>query len=310
MSTSMDRQELSCAICGKGTPYRILYPERIELTSIDFAARKTPTRQHFRMVECVHCGLIYSSPILPPDAIYELYRHSPFLQEAQLANMIRDYQDQLRHLLPLLPSKGRLLEIGCANGLFLKAALELGFEDVRGVEPGEDSIRAADPAVRGKIVNSLFRADLFPPESFDVICCFQVLDHLLDPGAVFRDAAKLLRKGGLILLLNHNIRSWLPRVLGERCPMYDIEHIYLFDKWTVAQLLQKNGFEVIGVRNIPNSYTLSYAVKMFPLPHLAKRLALALCEKFGMASFRVRLPAGNMVSIGRKPQSAVSIRAA
>jgi len=164
--------------------------------------------------------------------------------------------------------------------------------------------------VRSRIVNSLFRADLFPPESFDVICCFQVLDHLLDPGAVLRDAARLLRKGGLLLLLNHNIRSWFPRVLGERCPMYDIEHIYLFDKKTVAQLLRNNGFEVVGVRNIPNSYTLSYAVKMFPFPQVLKRLALSLCEKAGIASFCIRLPAGNMVTIGRKPEAAVSLNAA
>lgn len=310
MRTSTDRQELPCAICGAGVPYRVRFPERIRLASMDFAARKTPTRQHFRMVECVNCGLIYSSPIIPPDVIYELYRHSPFLQEDQLVNMIRDYQGQLRNLLPLLPSKGRLLEIGCANGLLLKAALELGFEDVRGVEPGEESICAADPAVRGKIVNALFRADLFPPESFDVICCFQVLDHLLDPAAVLRDAAKLLRKGGLVLLLNHNIRSWFPRILGERCPMYDIEHIYLFDKRTAAQLLRNSGFEVIEVRNIPNSYMLSYAVKMFPLPPLMKRLALALCSKTGIGSFRIRLPAGNMVSIGRKPETAVARRVA
>jgi 2-polyprenyl-3-methyl-5-hydroxy-6-metoxy-1,4-benzoquinol methylase len=311
MPPAMDRQEIPCALCGPGAPYKVRFAERIEVGSVDFAARKTPTRQHFRMVECSNCGLIYSSPILPPEVIYELYRHSPFLHESQLSNMIRDYQDQVRSLLPLLPSsKGRLLEIGCANGLFLKAAMELGFEDVRGVEPGEKSVRAADPAVRDKIVNALFRADLFPPESFDVVCCFQVLDHLLDPAAVLRDASKLLRKGGLVLLLNHNIRSWLPRVLGERCPMYDIEHIYLFDKQTVAQLLQNNGFEVVGVRNIPNSYTLSYAIKMFPFPGLVKRLVLSLCSKVGMDSVRLRLPAGNMVSIGRKPETAVMNRAA
>jgi SAM-dependent methyltransferase len=299
MPPATDMREMPCALCGPGVPYRVRFPERIGPVPMDFAARKTPTRQHFRMVECVNCGLIYSSPIAPPEVIHELYQRSPFLHEIQLANMMSDYREQLRGLLPLLPAKGRLLEIGCANGLFLQAALELGFDDVRGVEQGEEAVRAADPAVRDKIANALFSANLFPPESFDVVCCFQVLDHLLDPGAMLRDAARLLRKGGFVLLLNHNIRSWLPRMLGERCPMYDIEHIYLFDKQTVAQLLRDNGFDVVEVRNIPNSYALSYAVKMFPLPRLVKRLALALCRKVGMASLRIRLPAGNMVAIGR-----------
>lgn len=310
MTQPPDRRELPCAICGPGVPSRVRYEERIQEVKIDFAARKTPTRQHFRMVECSGCGLIYSSPILPPDTIYRLYRHSPFIQETQLDNMIRDYQDQLRRLLPLLPAKARLLEIGCANGMFLEAALELGFEDVRGVEPGEEAVQRAHPSVRSKIANSIFSADLFPQESFDVVCCFQVLDHLLDPNAVLRDAHKLLRKDGLLLLLNHNIRSWFPRVLGERCPMYDIEHIYLFDKRTVVRLMQNNGYEPVAVRNTPNSYALSYAVKMFPLPGVLKRLLLALCEKTGLASWRLRLPAGNMVSVGRKREVALPSQAA
>jgi 2-polyprenyl-3-methyl-5-hydroxy-6-metoxy-1,4-benzoquinol methylase len=306
----MDRQELPCASCGEGVPYKVRFSERVQFDSIDFAARKTPSQQHFRIVECLNCGLIYSSPIMPPEVIQELYRKSAFISEAQLTNMIRDYKDQLRRILPLLPSKGRLLEIGCANGLFLQAALELGFDDVRGVEPSEKALRAAHSTVRGKIVNSLFRADLFPPHSFDVVCCFQVLDHLLDPGAVLRDAATLLRPDGVVLLLNHNIRSWLHFVLGKRCPMYDIEHIYLFDKRTVAQLLRNNGFDVIAVRNIPNNYMLSYAMKMFPLPTWLKRMGLTLCSKTGMGSFRIRLPAGNMVAVGRKRETDVSLRAA
>ena len=95
---------------------------------------------------------------------------------------------------------------------------------------------------------------------------------------MLRDAHNLLRKDGVILLLNHNIRSWFPRIFGERCPMYDIEHIYLFDKRTVARLLENNGFDMVKVRNIPNSYTLSYAVKMFPLPNVLKLGIMSLCE--------------------------------
>ena len=61
--------------------------------------------------------------------------------------------------------------------------------------------------------------------------------------------------------------------------MYDIEHIYLFDKRTVSRLLQNNGYDVIAVRNTPNSYTLSYALKMFPLPGALKRLSLRCAKK-------------------------------
>jgi SAM-dependent methyltransferase len=303
MSHAAERLEMPCAVCGPGAPYRVRFAEKVD-AAIDFAARKVPSRQHFRVVQCARCGLVYSSPILPPDAIERLYRDSPFIQEEQLGNMVRDYQDQLRHVMPLLPGATRLLEIGCANGLFLRAAQELGFSDVWGVEPGEAAVRLADPVIRGRIVNAPFSAELFPSESFDVVCCFQVLDHLLEPNAVLRGAAELLRPGGVVLLLNHNVRSWFPRLLGERCPIYDVEHVYLFDKRTVARLLLNNGLHVVCVRDVANGYALSYALKMFPLPGWLKSLLLRLAGRLGAANWRVRLPAGNMVAVGRKVASA------
>jgi SAM-dependent methyltransferase len=267
---------------------------------IDFAARKAPTRQHFRVMECLGCGLVYSDPILPHEVIGQYYRDSRFIREAQLHNMLHDYREQLRRALPLLPRRERLLEVGCGDGFFLRAALDLGFSDVWGVEPGRDAVRQAEPSVRSRIVNAPFSADLFPAESFDIVCAFQVLDHLLDPNAVLRGAHRLLRPGGLLLLLNHNIRSWLPRLLRERCPMYDVEHIYLFDPRTVSLLLRNNGFAVESAGNVPNSYTVAYALKMFPLPRLVKELMLALTEQCRVGGWRVRLAAGNMVTLGRK----------
>ena len=295
-----DRTEMTCALCGPGAASKVRFPELIQRASFDFAARKTPERQHFRIVECSQCGLVYSNPILPQEDIYRLYEDSPFIQEQQLGNMCHDYRRQLERLLPLLPARQRLLEIGCSSGFFLKAVLPL-FEEVRGVEPGAEAVRSADPAIRPQIINSLFHAELFPPASFDAVCCFQILDHLLDPVDTLRDACTLLKPGGIILLLNHNIRSWFPRVLGRRCPMYDVEHIYLFDRRTVASLLRKTGFRVVETRNVANSYTLDYAFKMFPLSRTLKQAGLAAVRGLGISNWRLRLPAGNMIAVGQKP---------
>jgi SAM-dependent methyltransferase len=300
MLLSSSRQPVACALCGAGSPNRVRYPERIMDGPIDFAARKAPTRQHFRVVECLRCGLVYSDPILPHEVIGQYYRDSRFIRETQLHNMLQDYQQQLRQALPLLPRRERLLEIGCGDGFFLRAALDLGFSDVWGVEPGQDAVRQAEPSIRSRIVNAPFGANLFAAGSFDIICAFQVLDHLLDPNTVLRGAHRLLRPGGLLLLLNHNIRSWLPRLLGERCPMYDVEHIYLFDPRTVSMLLRNNGFDVETTGNVPNSYTVEYALKMFPLPHRLKMFLLTLAERSRAGTWRVRLPGGNMVTLGRK----------
>ncbi len=190
-----DRTDTTCTLCGPGAASTVRFPEMIQRESFDFAARKTPERQHFRIVECSSCGLVYSNPILPQEDIYRLYEDSPFIQEQQLGNMCHDYRRQLERLLPLMPARQRLLEIGCSSGFFLKAASPF-FEEVHGVEPGVEAVNSADPAIRPQIVNDLFDADLFPPASFDAVCCFQILDHLLDPVSTLQDACTLLKPGG------------------------------------------------------------------------------------------------------------------
>jgi hypothetical protein len=81
--------------------------------------------------------------------------------------------------------------------------------------------------------------------------------------------------------------------------MYDIEHIYLFDKSTIRRLFVANGFEINRVSGLSNSYTLAYAVKMFPLPTRLKTLIVRTL-KGRLAGLSLRIPAGNMTTVGRK----------
>ncbi len=295
-------KEINCAVCGTENPYSILYPERIQQDKVSFVARKTPDKIHFRIVRCNNCGLTYSNPIYPVEQIMQLYRKSEFIHEPQIENLRKDYKNQLQKVLPLIKEKQSLLEIGCASGYFLKSAIELGFKEVWGVEPGENAVKHADPDVRHKILNTVFSKELFEPETFDVVCCFQIFDHITHPNAFLQDVYRVLRKDGLLLAINHDIKSLMPRIMGEHSPMFDIEHIYLFDKKTMKMILEKNGFEVISVRNIKNSYTIEYCLRMFPMPIFLKQHLPVISNKVGVADKIISISAGNMLSIARKSQ--------
>ncbi len=294
-------QNLGCLLCGPDAAFRVKYAERLPAAGVDFAARRTPCRIHFRIVECTGCGLTYSNPIYPPDEILQLYRAAHYILEPQLDNMLKDYVRQFQQALPLAPSRRRLLEIGCASGFFLKAARAAGFEEVVGVEPGRQAVANAAADIRGAIVNNVFRGEQFEPESFDCVCLFQVLDHLLDPLDLVRNVFRVLRPGGVLLAVNHNIRSRFARALGERCPMYDVEHIYLFNPATISALLTRCGFQVKCARGIATSYTCQYALKMFPLPSWIRAAAGGLISICGLNNRSVSFPGGNMVAVGMKP---------
>ncbi|MDP6426252.1 MAG: class I SAM-dependent methyltransferase [Dehalococcoidia bacterium] len=258
-------EEIHCAICGPA-PYTVKYKEKIIPGKLDCSARRVPDNTHFRMVVCNRCSLIYSSPIPSHNEIIEAYSEAKFSDDYQIRNYSKDYINQLRLVEPVLTAKNKLLEVGCGSGFFLKLAKSDGWSEVCGIEACKEAVGHAPSDIRNNIINNPFSPEYFDLESFDVICIFQVFDHLLDLNKFLSDVKKLLKPGGIILAVNHNIRSWITNVLGEKSPMYDMQHIYLFDLDTMRFLYDKHGMEVVKITNIWSWYAVEHVVKLFPFP--------------------------------------------
>ena len=295
-------RELICTTCGS-RDYRVRYEARLPAAArLDFAARRSGQRYHPRIVECRRCGQIYSNPYFTDDVITGLYRQAPYTTEPQLENMARDYLQIFEEAVQPLGRKDlRILEVGTADGFFLHRLRQRGYSCIGGIEPGAAAVARADDDIRPLIVNDFLRSDTFPGESFDVVCCFQVMDHLPDPGQFVRTVWRILAPGGRFVAVNHDIRAPITRLLGQRSPMYDIEHVFLFDRRTMTRLLIGAGFAVDVCRRLSNAYTLDYAVKMLPLPAGVKGLADRLLGLFGMGRVSVHVPGGNMATIARRP---------
>jgi SAM-dependent methyltransferase len=297
----MSFREMHCVTCGQ-REYVVRYEARLpDLERLDFSARRAGEHCHPRIVECAHCGQIYSNPYFGDGLIADLYRSAKYIDEPQLDNMARDYLREFEAAVGDRPKDGlRVLEVGCANGFFLRRLHQQGYRSLQGIEPGQEAVALAPQEVRPFIRNDFFGPASFPPSSFDVVCCFQVMDHMIDPAAFVQAVFRVLDTGGLFLAVNHDIRSAMTRFLGERSPMYDVEHIFLFDRSTISRLLASNGFEVVECRSLYNSYTFDYALKMFPLPRFLKGPVGALLGATGLGSMSVRVPAGNIVTVARR----------
>jgi SAM-dependent methyltransferase len=183
-----------------------------------------------------------------------------YSEEAEWAGAT--YECYLRELLPVR----RLLEIGCGSGFFLERAVACGCGEVRGVEPSRHAVEMAPAGVRDRIVCNVFRPGLFPPGSFDLVCAFQVFDHMAHPAAVLEACREVLAPGGRALFIQHDAGAWANRLLGERSPIIDVEHIFLYDRRTIARIFTQCGFEVERVFAVRNRYPLSYWAKLAPLP--------------------------------------------
>jgi len=294
---------LRCALCKNRENLKVLYKENFStsITKKTYSARRIPDRAHFQFMRCVSCGFVFSNPIFDTEKIHELYKKSDFTYVCEAEYLKKTYG---RYLQKIIKGKNvrklNLLDIGCGNGFFLEEARRFGIRNVYGLEPGKLSIDKADPAIKKNIIVDILKPGLFKKETFDIICCFHTLDHVVDPNEFLRITYDLLKKGGSVFFIVHNTDSFSAKLLGEKSPIFDIEHIYLFNKKNLSKIFAKNHFFNIKVFNIVNTYPLSYWVRLFPFPKIIKTPLLNLLAFVKINSFPITLRAGNIAIIAKK----------
>tara|TARA_R110002096_G_scaffold15071_6_gene53166 strand:- start:2170 stop:3108 length:939 start_codon:yes stop_codon:yes gene_type:complete len=289
-----------CPLCKDADDVEI-YPGTFSPDSFSaeiFSARRLPDQVHYRIVRCDECGLIRSNPVIEFSRLDQLYEESLFTYGDEVENITKTYVHYLKKLLSHGAKKGAYLEIGCGNGFLLTEAKKLGFEKVIGVEPSCDAASQAPPKTQESIVQEMFRAGLFEDNSFDVICFFQVLDHIENPLEFLEICYRALKPGGHILGLNHNVDSVSAKILKNRSPIFDIEHIHLFNPDTMGKIFTRAGFRPLQVTPVANYYSISYLIRLIPLPGRLKDFLVSLLQSAKQLRVWVRL--GNLMLIGTK----------
>jgi len=305
--TAVELHATLCAICQIENNATELYPSNFDPGAFSpavFSARRMPDRVHYRMVRCNTCDLVRSDPVADPATVADLYHQSSFDYGEETENLARTYGAYLARLRRYGASKESILEIGCGNGFFLMQARAQGYCDVRGVEPSRSAIELAPPEIRGRILCAMMQPGLFPDKTFDAICLFQVLDHIFDPATLVQTCFHILKPGGFVLCLNHNVDAFSARLMKERSPIVDIEHTYLYSPATITRLFTKFGFQVKETGAVRNRYSLSYLTRLVPMPRALKKMMLAGLNFTHLGRLPLRAPLGNLYMIARKPLTA------
>lgn len=255
----------------------------------------------------MQCGLVRSDPVIDQELMAELYTKSSQTYDQEVANFTESYAQYLDRAMAVLfqtysssVHEKALLEIGCGSGFLLENALKQGFYDITGIEPSQQAVEKSSPVIRPHIICDIFRPGLLPEERYDLICMFQVLDHIADPGILLDECCRALRRGGGILCFNHDVQALSARLLGERSPIIDIEHTYLYSKATIRKIFQAHGFIVREISSGTNIYTLRYLFQLLPIPEKIKGAFLSLLPNLSIGRMKLQVRLGNLYLVAQK----------
>jgi SAM-dependent methyltransferase len=292
-----------CPVCRSTDDSDVFAPQRLDADSLDrfaFASRKRPEHMRLRLVCCPGCDLVYASPVPAPDALARAYDEAAFDSAIEAGFAARTYSEALGPLIGDLPDRCGALDIGTGEGAFLGELLDAGFTGVGGVEPSSAPIAAAERRVAQLIEHDVFSAHVRPRGSLSLVTCFQTIEHVPDPAVLVGDAAGLLKPGGLLVLVCHDRRAPVNRLLGLRSPIIDIEHQQLFSPTSVRRLLVGAGLVDVGHKAIRNRYPLRYWIRLSPLPRRVGDSADRLLAWGRIGDRGITLPVGNLLAWGRK----------
>jgi SAM-dependent methyltransferase len=303
MRISGHLRDRKCPVCGSKDESQVAYPARIDeekLGDFAFASRKLPELMHLRLVKCPTCGVLYASPALAPEFLANAYRDASYDSNEEAEYAAATYAEQLDSILRVIGDREVALEIGAGNGAFLKHLREAGFRQVIGVEPSREAAAKADEVIRPLISLGMFQAADFAPGSISLLSCFQTIEHVENPRSLCSEAYELLRPNGAVFLIGHDYGSWVTRLLGERSPIFDIEHLQLFSKDSLHYLLTACGFEDIRIGTIRNRYPVAYWMKLLPIPTSLKRVLVPLSRRLLIGRLPLSVNIGNIFAVGFK----------
>jgi 2-polyprenyl-3-methyl-5-hydroxy-6-metoxy-1,4-benzoquinol methylase len=236
----------------------------------------------YRVLRCSGCSMVWVSPRWSDDAIHEVYGeeywrsdspktkgYADYAAEAKL--YLKTFQRRMKFVGRHVPPGGRILDVGCAAGYFLRVAAEAG-HDVRGVEVstaiGKEAVAALGDRVHlGTLESAPIGRPGWEEGSFDLLTMWDVIEHVPDPQALLRTCRRMLKPNGRILVETQNVDSRFARSLGRRWHHFKHEeHIYHFNRKTMRLVLEQTGFAV-------DSVTSSFAGKYVSFSFIAERAA-------------------------------------
>ncbi len=244
--------------------------------------------ERFAIVECQACGMHFTNPrptletishYYPSDySCYDVRRNWDERPRARLRRYLEREVLRASHGYPPSPGiathvgaiagrswirrriqrcfwipfveSGKLLDVGCGSGAFLKRMRQLGWQ-AEGLDFSPVAAERAQAWTGCPVRVDSLPSEAIPPSSFDVVTMWQVLEHTHHPREFIRGAREITKPGGWIYLSVPNFAGWSRTAFGAEWVGVDVpRHLLHFTPDCLSRLLSSEGWQVKRVETL------------------------------------------------------------
>jgi 2-polyprenyl-3-methyl-5-hydroxy-6-metoxy-1,4-benzoquinol methylase len=197
---------------------------------------KTFSREHFSLVECANCGLIYLSP--PPTAadiniMYvesEQFTDATYTSTDRIASVMEYMSHGFRSTLSLsafTPDANlNVLEIGAGLAWMCRAAKEVNAGTVTVAQDLTSEVASQCTWVDHYVVGDLSNSRIDENAPYHLASMTHVIEHLIDPIDTLRRIASVLAPGGgLFITAPHRPKGWDEEKKASLWENYSYHHV-------------------------------------------------------------------------------------
>lgn len=209
-------------------------------------------RDRWRYIQCDNCGLVWIVPRPSVAELSEQYEDYLPVEPGEIAAWDRMMTPVIHSSAHLIKARtgadgGRLLDIGCGFGFFLREMKNKGWQ-VEGVEISPAGSRYTRDSLNIPVHTQPLEELDIADNVFDVVTLFYVIEHVHDPTKLLTEVNRILKPGGLILLRWPHSTP-IVKFLGPFSRKLDLYHtpyhLYDFSPNTMRLLLRCTGFDYV-----------------------------------------------------------------
>ena len=164
-----------------------------------------------------------SIKVKDPDTFIPGYNYKEFFPEGVSHTVEMELKQKLSE--ELQKKQYNVLDIGCGGGILAESMARQPFvKHVLGIDLTEDCINVAihhatlDPVLAGKVSYEGIALEDVKAKDYDIVTCFEMLEHVDKPSDILQHAWKRLAPNGVLFLstINRDLVSWFTTIfMGE-----------------------------------------------------------------------------------------------